>query len=140
MARMASRCCAVRGDMRALILIAVCLFAGCMRQETPPVTCVSLTQGCTLASGKLFVKTDTAPTPLQPFVLTVTAPAAQEVQVELQMQGMAMGLNRYRLIQQTNGEWRASITLPACVSGRSDWLMLIDVDGERRALAFQVSR
>ena len=85
----------------------------------------------------LFAKTDSVPTPLKPFALTIVAPAAREVHVELHMQGMEMGLNRYRLIRQANGEWRATITLPACVAGRRDWLMVIEADGARRALAFQ---
>lgn len=123
--------------MRSLLLIAVIVLAGCVQQEAPVVACAALIQGCTLDQGKLFAKTNSVPTPLKPFDLTVIAPSAQEVHVELHMQGMEMGLNRYRLIRQANGEWRATITLPVCVTGRRDWLMVIEVDGARRALAFQ---
>jgi len=123
--------------MRSLLLFAVIAVAGCAQQEAPVVACAALTQGCTLDQGKLFAKTDSVPTPLKPFDLTVVAPTAQEVHVEWHMQGMEMGLNRYRLIRQANGEWRATITLPVCVTGRRDWLMVIEVDGARRALAFQ---
>lgn len=123
--------------MRSLLLFAVIVVAGCAQQEAPVLSCAALTQGCTLEPGKLFAKTDSVPTPLKPFALTVAAPAAREVHVEFHMQGMEMGLNRYRLIRQANGEWRATITLPACVAGRRDWLMVIEADGARRALAFQ---
>ena len=123
--------------MRFIALFVVLALAGCEKQTAPIVSCAALTQGCALDQDKLFVKTDRAPTPLKPFALTVRAPAAQAVNVEVQMQGMEMGLNRYRLIRQANGEWRATITLPVCVTGRRDWLMLIEVDDARRALAFQ---
>jgi len=126
-----------RGEMRSLLLFAVIMLAGCVQQEESVVACSALTQGCTLEPDKLFAQTDSVPTPLKPFSLTVVAPSAQEVQVELHMQGMEMGLNRYRLIRQANGEWRATITLPVCVTGRRDWLMVIEVDGVQRALAFQ---
>ena len=123
--------------MRFIALFVVLALAGCAKQTAPVVNCAALIQGCTLEQDKLFVKTDRAPTPLKPFALTVRAPAAQAVNVEVQMQGMEMGLNRYRLIRQANGEWRATITLPVCVTGRRDWLMLIEADGVRRGLAFQ---
>ena len=123
--------------MRLLVLFVVLVLAGCAKQVAPVVSCAALTQGCALDQGKLFVKTDRAPAPLKPFSLTVLAPSAQAVYAEVQMQGMEMGLNRYRLIPQANGEWRATITLPVCVTGRRDWLMLIEVDDARRTLAFQ---
>ena len=123
--------------MRLIVLFAVIALAGCAKQSAPVISCAALTQGCALAQDQLSVKTDRAPTPLKPFALTVLAPAAQAVNVEVQMQGMEMGLNRYRLIRQANGEWRATITLPVCVTGRRDWLMMIEVDGVRRGLAFQ---
>ena len=123
--------------MRLIVLFAVIALVGCTERVAPVASCAALTQGCALDQDKLFVKTDRAPTPLKPFVLTVLASAAQAVNVEVQMRGMEMGLNRYRLIRQANGEWRASITLPVCVTGRHDWLMLIEVDGVRRGLAFQ---
>ena len=123
--------------MRLIVLFAVIVLVGCTERAGPVASCAALTQGCALDQDKLFVKTDRAPTPLKPFALTVLAPAAQAVNVEVQMQGMEMGLNRYRLIRQANGEWRASITLPVCVTGRRDWLMVIEVDGVRRGLAFQ---
>ena len=123
--------------MRFIALFVVLALVGCAKQTAPVVNCAALIQGCALDQDKLFVKTDRAPTPLKPFALTVRAPAAQAVNIEVQMQGMEMGLNRYRLIRQANGEWRATITLPVCVTGRRDWLMLIEVDDARRVLAFQ---
>ena len=120
-----------------LFFLVLVVMAACARKETPVVACAVLMRGCTLEHDQIMVRSDSAPSALKPFVLTITAPAAQEVYVELQMQGMDMGLNRYRLLRQANGEWRASITLPACVTGRRDWMMVVEVDGTRRALVFQ---
>lgn len=120
-----------------LVFLVLIVMAACTQTKTPVVACAALMRGCTLEHDKIMVRSDSAPSALKPFVLTITAPAAQEVYVELQMQGMDMGLNRYRLLHQANGEWRASITLPACVTGRRDWTMVVEVDGTRRALVFQ---
>lgn len=79
---------------------------------------------------------DRTPSALQPFVLTVRAPKGTQVYAEFVMQGMEMGLNRYRLEHQPNGAWQGRVTLPVCVSGRRDWLLVLEVDGERHALAF----
>lgn len=55
------------------------------------------------------------------------------VSVEFLMQGMDMGVNRFRLEPQGPGAWGAQVTLPICTTGRSDWLVVVDADlGERR--------
>lgn len=108
---------------------------GCERETTPPVACADLTQGC--AMGGIEVRTDQSPSALHPFLLSVRAPGARQVSAEFVMQGMEMGLNRYRLIAEKNGLWQARVTLPVCVSGRRDWVLWLEVDGERHGLAFQ---
>ena len=137
---MASLCCVEHGEMRWInySLLALIIF-GCAKPETSMIACPSLVQGCAVALGeeKILVKTNIAPAPLQPFALSIAGSSAQAVTVTLQMQGMDMGSNRYRLLRQSDGEWRGTLTLPVCVSGRRDWLMTVDFDGARRALAFQ---
>lgn len=137
---MASLCCVGRGEMRRISYLLAALFlSGCGKQDLPVTPCLSLVQGCAVALGaeKVSVKTDSLPVPLKPFTLSISAASARAVSVVLQMRGMDMGLNRYRLLREPNGEWRATITLPVCVSGRRDWLMIVEVDGEQRAFAFQ---
>jgi len=120
-------------------LLAALLLSGCGKQDMSITPCPSLVQGCAVELGaeKGLVKTNVIPVPLKPFTLNISASSARAVSVVLQMQGMDMGLNRYRLLRAPHGEWRATITLPVCVSGRRDWLMIVEVDGERQALAFQ---
>lgn len=108
---------------------------GCGQEAAPPVTCADLTQGCTIRG--IEVRADQPPSALHPFLLSVRAPGARQVSAEFVMQGMEMGLNRYRLIAEKNGLWQARVTLPVCVSGRRDWVLWLEVDGERRGLAFQ---
>jgi hypothetical protein len=137
---MASPCCVEHGEMRWInySLLAL-IIVGCAKTETLITPCPSLVQGCAVALGrnKILVKTNTAPVSLQPFSLSISGSSARAVTVTLQMQGMDMGSNRYHLLRQSDGEWRGTLTLPVCVSGRSDWLMMLDFDGERRALVFQ---
>lgn len=113
------------------------LLAGCGKEMPPPAACADLMAAC--HAGDWEVRVDQKPSGLHPFLLTVRAPNAAQVQAEFAMQGMEMGLNRYRLEHQANGEWQGRVTLPVCVSGRRDWLLVLEVDGERRALAFSVN-
>lgn len=122
---------------RAGVLLAAALIAaGCDREaRVPIVPCKALSAGCAL-SGGVRVQTDAAPAPLVPFVVSVEAPAARAVSIGFEMEGMEMGPNRYRLVRDADGIWRARVLLPVCVSGRRDWLMVVEIDGARAALPF----
>lgn len=122
-----------------LALMLLALLSACGKSLPPPAPCADLTQGCRIEKGSVEARVDRTPGALQPFVLTVRAPHAKQVYAEFVMQGMEMGLNRYRLKQAPNGEWGGRITLPVCVSGRRDWLLILDLDGERVAFAFAVN-
>jgi hypothetical protein len=125
--------------MRAWLLIMVLAsLVACETKQPAAVLCADLTRGCHLDGQVLEVHADRMPIGLQPFVLTVHAPQARAVYAEFLMPGMEMGLNRYRLERAPGGAWRGRITLPVCVTGRRDWLLVLDVDGERHALAFVV--
>lgn len=123
--------------MRGAILLAVVLLAGCGEPKLAVTACDSLVAGCVAMGGTVSVRTDVAPAPLQPFQVMVIAPQARDVAIEFQMQGMDMGPNRYRLVRQADGSWAGRVTLPVCVSGRRDWQMVVDVDGQRVALPFK---
>lgn len=102
--------------------------------------CSDLTTGCSVTG--IQVKADRAPQVMRAFHLNVTT-AASRVYVDFAMAGMSMGLNRYRLIQQADGGWQGEILLPACVQGRSDWLMEITAntatEEKRYHLKFQAA-
>ena len=67
----------------------------------------------------------------------------RDVHASFAMQGMEMGLNRYRLIP-ADGDWQGEVTLPVCAQGRSDWNMLLEIELEggvqRFLLPFTASR
>ncbi len=63
---------------------------------------------------------------MKPFGLQVEDKEASEVHATFLMQGMEMGLNRYRLLKTKLGIWHADVTLPVCVQGRSDWHVLVE--------------
>lgn len=73
---------------------------------------------------------------LKPFNVTLSSNVVLEaVTVSLEMQGMDMGQNRYRLLGGEDRTWQAEITLPVCVSGRSDWVAVFELlasDGRYR--------
>lgn len=123
-----------------LTLLALLLTA-CGRPEYAVVPCALLTAGCVLqVKGKsLQVRTGSAPAPLHSFDITLQSVDARTVEIQFQMQGMEMGPNRYRLARQADGSWQGRVTLPVCVSGRRDWLLIIDIDGQRVAVPFQTS-
>ncbi len=104
--------------------------------------CLSMLKGC---GNALFrVHFDQPPKVMQPFIVRVEASQAKALHASFAMQGMEMGLNRYRLLRQADGSWQASVTLPVCVQGRSDWRMLLELrtsEGvQRYQLPFQAER
>ena len=72
---------------------------------------------------------------LQPFQLQLHTTGIQQpiesVNVEFFMEGMDMGLNRYRLLP-VEGSWRGEITLAMCVNGRSDWRAVVEVNTQQQ--------
>jgi hypothetical protein len=74
--------------------------------------------------------------PLVPFPLQLRIEAGgrtvQNVIVDFQMQGMDMGMNRYRLQPGTGAFWHGNATLPVCTAARMDWLAQIEfnLDGQ----------
>ena len=97
--------------------------------------CEDIVKGC--SGDGLAVRLSQAPKVMQPFRLEVSAPEADAVEATFNMAGMDMGFNRYRLVRQDDRIWDAEVTLPVCVRGRKDWLLLLDIsrNGERRRVA-----
>lgn len=102
------------------------------------VSCPALPHICRLEIGGHPVELtfSPAPAPLKPFMLNVKAPAARSVFAEFAMVDMDMGANRYRLKSIGAGTWQANVILPVCVAGRSNWIMLLEVDGVKIRVPF----
>lgn len=126
--------------MVVLVVIAVGVYW--QRANIPPaktIACVDIGNGCLVDGIKL--RFDHIPQVMKPFHLSAESGNATEFHASFAMQGMDMGLNRYRLLKQADGLWTAEVVFPVCVRGRSDWLMLLEVqtpDGLKRyQLAFK---
>lgn len=95
------------------------------------LACPGLARGCAarLAGHPVTLGVTGELKPLQAFQLWVRAAHARQVAARFTMEGMDMGFNRYTLRPDAQGVFRASVTLPVCVSGRRDWIMELDIDG-----------
>ena len=78
---------------------------------------------------------------LQPFPLQMRFERQHEVDsvsVAFSMEGMDMGWNRYQLKGDSMSGWNASVTLPICVSGRTDWLADFELLVDNRRFQLQI--
>jgi len=89
------------------------------------IPCADITKVC--VNQQLQIHFDRTPQVMKPFNLSAKATSASEVHASFAMQGMEMGLNRYRLLQRPDGLWQAEVTLPVCIQGRSDWLVELEM-------------
>ncbi len=105
-------------------------------------TCPDITRGCAIGTPghPVRVRFSHRPGVLVPVDLEVVAPAVRQAQAQFSMVGMDMGPNRYRLLPAGPGRFVGHILLPACVAGRSDWILTLDLDGRRTAIPFSVTR
>ncbi|WJW74940.1 hypothetical protein QVG61_10575 [Thiohalobacter sp. IOR34] len=115
-------------------------------KETAPTQTLAVPADCDLGQGpceigdgglRLRVVLETPVPVMRPFRLAVQfsgpgAAAVESVRADFSMPGMNMGVNRYRLLGQGEGVWQAEVTLPVCISGRSDWRLTLDVDDGQR--------
>lgn len=101
------------------------------------IHCAHLQQDCSfnLNNRPVHLHFSSQPAGLTPFGLQVVA-YANQVNASFSMQGMNMGTIRYALKSAAENQWQADITLPVCVTGRQDWLMMLDIDGRQVAIPF----
>jgi hypothetical protein len=117
--------------------------AGCGKKEgVPAAHCSSLISGCTVPVGdkSALVRFSHPPAVLKPFGVEVMSRGARRIEVSFTMAGMEMGSNIYRLEADSQGVWRSQVVLPACVTGRSDWVMTLAVDGAQVKVPFSATK
>lgn len=109
------------------VILAYWLFAAKAEREIAAqvIPCDELTQGCSLPGIK--VQALQTPSAMKAFAVEVATADAATITARFEMRDMSMGWNQYRFLDQGAGRWLANVTLPVCVDGRSDWLMLLDV-------------
>lgn len=142
----AQRCPLLSG----LVLFFASLLGACEQQSDDPLpaTALSLEQPCDVRSGCVAEVEDFALAlsmgpevrPLKPFAVNVelqNGPPIDSMTVAFDMKNMDMGWHRYRLIETGDG-WNANVTLPVCMSGRSDWIADFEILAAGRRYQFQV--
>lgn len=104
----------------------------------PTLTCADLAAGCsvTLAERSVTVGLHGELKPLHPFQVWLKTTPAERVRASFSMEGMDMGFNLYELRPGVDGVYQAQVTLPVCVSGRREWIMTLDIDGQRLRVPF----
>jgi hypothetical protein len=122
----------------ALVAIAVAGYWLKRPAEAVAVPCADPLAGCAFShrGATAVVRFSVQPAPLEAFELSVRAAGARRISAEFQMVSMDMGFNRYDLRPTRDGAFASKVTLPACVSGRRDWVLYLDIDGTRYALPF----
>ncbi len=127
-----------RSAWRGVLILVCLLMTACSDsgRELSPSQTLTLDAGCDVRQGCIgrsdtwSVSVRMAPhrSALKPFRIEVSSDAGvEDVTVSLEMQGMDMGRNRYRLLRTEKGNWQAEVTLPICTSGRSDWIAVFEV-------------
>lgn len=118
-------------------------------QASLPVTQLDMEAGCDVLAGCRITSPDidvevafeTVPRALQPFPVAVKPGGSKDivaVNIGFSMPGMTMGLNRYALVNVAGDKWRGEVTLPICVSGRTDWVAGIEILMPDRRVVFEV--
>lgn len=109
-------------------IMAMFVQAGCSgkNNQVELIACADIVKGC--SSEQLKIRFDAVPQTMKPFNVLVEMPGAESMEASFVMDGMEMGLNRYRLIKKTGGFWQAEVILPVCMQGRGDWLMELKVE------------
>ena len=115
------------------------VFSGAVISLPPQADCLPVLTpqaqgGCTAQGGSraMTLKMSGDVRPLRPFDLRLTLPEAvraqaTEASVDFIMVGMDMGINRYALLKQQNGDFIGKVILPVCSIGRSDWVAKLSV-------------
>lgn len=106
--------------------------------------CDAAIESCQIVNGPINVSLTLGPDvkPLVAFPVQLQIDGGEviphSVIADFQMQGMDMGMNRYRLQSLTQGKWNGKATLPVCTTSRMDWLAVIEfsLDGQPYSAIF----
>ncbi|QLG88444.1 hypothetical protein HQ393_09395 [Chitinibacter bivalviorum] len=103
------------------------------------IACPDLQAGCQFQLNKqqFWVQSEQAIGGNQLFTVLLKG-SAKQVLGSWQMQGMDMGPNQYRFIQEGSDRWRAKMALPMCTASRQDWLFVVTVDQQTVELALTI--
>lgn len=123
----------------SMLLFGAMLMLACAKPQAPTsqvLHCADIVKGCQFAT--LFVQFNHIPSPLKPFKVSVQSPTARVIHADFLMQGMTMGLNRYKFLQGHSQQFEAEVILPVCIQGRADWVMQLEVEDGGNTLRYEL--
>lgn len=127
----------------AALLLPFAVYAGGERllHLTPAADCSPASSaGCTAtqAGYRVTLRFDAPARSLSPLPLTLqVSPAPQKAEVRFVMTGMDMGMNRFAF-SRAGSEWHARAMIPACSSGRADWVAVVRMSYTDRTVEMRV--
>lgn len=97
-------------------------------------------QGCVFNSYQLELDRPVRPLSLFKARLKSEHPVDSAV-LYLEMKDMDMGINRFKLVPQSEGNWETDVMIPVCSTGRRDWLvsLVVQEEGRTRRVVFPLS-
>lgn len=98
------------------------------------IPCSASVPGLAIA---LYLGQEVQPLKTFPVEVITQGPVVDAVEIEFTMDGMDMGLARFRLRLQPNGTWRGQALLPVCTTGSREWRA--EVSTHRSSQIFQAS-
>ncbi len=103
------------------------------------VQCDVLAQGCPFLQGAtLRLRGLTSVKSAFAIEAAGVPSGVQSLSASFRMDGMEMGFNRFDLVKQADGSWRADkVYLPLCTAGRHDWVVVWQADGAGFQAAFK---
>ena len=136
-------------NLVAALTLALCVTACGSRDNELPATPLQIGASCDVEAGCIASAADVSLRlsmgpglrVLTPFPLNIEVQGDQSVDsvtASFAMQGMDMGMNRYQLVNDGAQRWFANVTLPVCVSGRSDWILTLEVLAGGRRFTLEV--
>lgn len=128
-------------------LLCFVLYACAQNDEEPVLVdlgtvsdCDVTRQSCTVTENEMSLTLALGPNvkALKPFPVQFgieggSSSDIENVVVDFQMEGMDMGINRYRLLQDDDRQWRGTATLPVCTVSRMEWYAELEfMRGDKR--------
>jgi hypothetical protein len=86
-----------------------------------------------------FPATVTAMTPFNLEIKALSAPSPKKIKVSFEMKAMYMGEFKFEAEEKNGSYLIEKVTLPRCMSGDKNWILIIDYGGGKQEINFEVN-
>jgi hypothetical protein len=81
----------------------------------------------------------TAMTPFNVEIKALSAPSPKKIRVSFEMKAMNMGEFKFEAEEKNGSYLIQKVTLPRCMSGDKNWILVIDYGGGKQEINFEVN-